>query len=78
VLLITLASLSVSGVSAQAATGAVDQQCSAVGGSFLDGVGVHQTAGQTFIPTQSSMTLAFFIRSDNHGTRILFRTGSRA
>ena len=62
VLVITLASLN----GAQATTGAVDQQCSTIGGSYLDGVGVHQPAGQTFIPTQSSMTaLALYLWSDN-------------
>jgi len=65
-LVITLASLSPSSAGAQATTGAVDQQCSAVGSSYLDGVGAHQPAGQTFIPTQSSMTgLALYLRSDN-------------
>jgi len=65
-LLITLAAVSVSGASAQAATGAIDQQCSAIGSNYLDGVGIHQPAGQTFIPTQSSLTgLAVFLRSDN-------------
>jgi len=66
VLVITLASLSLNGAGAQATTGAVDQQCAAVGGSYLDGVGVHQPAGQTFIPIQSSMTgLALYLWSDN-------------
>ena len=66
VLVITLTSLSLNGAGVQAATGAIDQQCSAIGGSYLDGVGVHQPAGQTFIPAQSSMTgIAFFLRSDN-------------
>ena len=66
VLVVTLASLSLTGAGAQAATGAIDQQCSAISGSYLGGVGVHQPAGQTFIPTQSSMTgLAFFLRSDS-------------
>ena len=64
VLVISLASLSIQG--AQGASGAVDQQCSAIGGSYLDGVGVHQPAGQTFIPAQSSMTgFALYLLSDN-------------
>jgi hypothetical protein len=65
-LVITLASLSLSGPMVHAASSAVDQQCSAIGGSYLDGVGVHQPAGQTFIPTQSSMVgIALHLWSDN-------------
>ncbi|MGP8069462.1 MAG: hypothetical protein ACLP5V_06195 [Candidatus Bathyarchaeia archaeon] len=45
---------------------AVDQQCSLIGASYLDGVGVHAPAGQTFIPTQSSIVgFALHLRSDN-------------
>ena len=66
VLLVTLVSLSLNGAAAQATTGAVDQQCSTIGNSYLTGVGTHQPAGQTFIPAQSSMTgLAFYLRSAN-------------
>ena len=66
ILVTTLASLSLNGASAQTATGAIDQQCSAIGGSYLDGVGVHQPAGQTFIPTQSSIVaLSLHLWSEN-------------
>jgi len=64
VLVISLASLSMQG--AQGTTSAVDQQCSTIGGTYLDGVGVHQPAGQTFIPAQSSMTgFSLYLLSDN-------------
>ena len=65
-LVISLVALSLNASAAQAATAAVDQQCSTIGSSYLAGVGTHQPAGQTFIPMQSSMTgLAFYLRSDN-------------
>ena len=66
-LLLIVASLFVTMSTVSAATvPAADQQCSSVGGSYLDGVGVHSPAGQTFIPTQSSMVgFALHIRSDN-------------
>jgi len=54
-LVVALVSLSFSGSIVNAAPASIDQQCSAIGGSYLDGVGVHQPAGQTFIPTQSSL-----------------------
>jgi hypothetical protein len=38
-----------------AASPPADQQCSAIGASYLDGIGTHEPAGQTFIPTQSSI-----------------------
>jgi len=66
-LLLIVASLflSMGGVSAVSAP-AVDQQCSLIGSSYLDGVGVHAPAGQTFIPTQSSIVgFALYLRSDN-------------
>jgi len=67
VLLISLTALSLNGVAAQTVTTGIDQQCSAIGGSYLDGIGVHQPAGQTFIPTQSSIVaLALYLWSDNH------------
>ena len=66
-LLLIVASLflMVGGVSAAAAP-AVDQQCSLIGASYLDGVGVHAPAGQTFIPTESSIVgFALDLRSEN-------------
>ncbi len=66
-LLLIVASLflSMGGVGA-ASVPAVDQQCSLIGSSYLDGVGVHAPAGQTFIPTQSSIVgFALYLRSDN-------------
>ena len=61
-----LASLALSGSTVNAAPAAIDQQCSAIGGSYLDGVGVHQPAGQTFIPTESSMVaFALHLWSEN-------------
>ena len=66
-LLLILASLVNVMPSVNAATLAVDQQCSSIGGSYLDGVGVHSPTGQTFIPTQSSIVaFALHIRSDNN------------
>jgi len=67
-LLLIVASLflTMGGVSAASVPG-VDQQCSSIGGAYLDGVGVHSPAGQTFIPTQSSVVgFAVYIWSDNN------------
>jgi len=57
-------------VSMQGAMGttgaAVDQQCSTIDGSYLEGLGVYQPVGQTFIPAQSLMTgFALYRLSDN-------------
>jgi len=66
VLVIVLASFSASGPIVHAAAPPADQQCSSIGGSYLDGVGAHQPAGQTFTPTQSSMVgLSLHLWSSN-------------
>ena len=68
VLVIFLTTLSLSGPLVHAAV-PIDQQCAAIGGSYLDGVGIHQPAGQTFIPTQSSMVgLSLHLWSTNPTT----------
>jgi len=65
-LVVVLASLMFNGSTVSAAPTAIDQQCSAIGASYLDGVGVHQPAGQTFIPTESSMVgFALYLWSEN-------------
>ncbi len=66
-LLLIVASMFLTVFTVNAATlPAADQQCSSIGGSYLDGIGVHSPAGQTFIPTQSSIVgFAIHIRSDN-------------
>jgi len=65
VFVMVLAFLALSGSTVQASP-AIDQQCSSIGGSYLDGVGVHEPAGQTFIPTQSSMTgFSLYLWSDS-------------
>ena len=63
-LLLTVMLVSLSVPAASAAALAADQQCSSIGGSFLDGVGTNSPAGQTFIPTESSIvSLALHLRS---------------
>ncbi len=52
-LLFTVFSVSTTRVNASSLV--ADQQCSSVGVSYLDGVGTHEPAGQTFTPTQSSV-----------------------
>lgn len=64
-LIVTSLFLTMVGVNA-APVASADQQCSSIAGSYLDGVGVHSPAGQTFIPTQSSIVaFALHVRSDN-------------
>lgn len=66
ILITTLASMPVNPTSAQSLPGAIDQQCAAIGNSHLAGIGTHQPAGQTFIPSQSSLTaFALYLESNN-------------
>jgi len=65
-LLLTVMSVAASGSTASAAPLTTDQQCSSIGGSFIDGIGTNAPTGQTFIPTQSSIvSFAIHIRSTN-------------
>jgi len=65
-LLLAVTLVSVNFSIANAASLTADQQCSSIGGSFLDSVGTQAPAGQTFIPTQSSIvSFALFLRSTN-------------
>lgn len=54
-MLLVITALSVNNAKVSAASLVADQQCSSVGVSYLDGIGTHEPAGQTFTPTQSSV-----------------------
>lgn len=65
--LLILSILLTSNLKASAATLIVDQQCSSVGSSYLDGIGTHEPAGQIFKPVQTSVVaFAIYVQSLNN------------
>ncbi len=66
VVLLVFTALSVNNAKVNAASLVADQQCSSVGVSYLDGIGTHEPAGQTFTPTQSSVVgFSVYVYSTN-------------
>ncbi len=66
VVMLVFIALSANAAKVNAASLVADQQCSAVGGSYLDGIGTHEPAGQTFTPTQSSVVgFSIYVYSTN-------------
>lgn len=66
ILAMLILSISISGFTVRAISGNIDQQCSTVGGGYLNGIGAYEPTGQTFAPSQTSIVgFAIYIRSLN-------------